>query len=175
MVSLERGDSSSICPARFTRMGSTPRATRPASPCEVAMHQSPRARLAAYGVAVLATGVSLLVRWPLWPVIGDDIPFMTCFPAVIVVAFFGGLGPGLVATLGSGAAAAFFLLKPHYSFEVHDPVDALSLGLFTLTGVVLSVLSGSRLEGIEKTRRLLEGLAENIEALASASEELTSV
>jgi methyl-accepting chemotaxis protein len=32
-----------------------------------------------------------------------------------------------------------------------------------------------RLEGIEKTRRLLEGLAENIEALASASEELTSV
>jgi methyl-accepting chemotaxis protein len=139
------------------------------------MHQSPRARLATYGVAVLATGVSLLVRWPLWPVIGDDIPFMTLFPAVIVVPFFGGLGPGLVATLGGGAASAFFLLKPHFSFEVHDPVDVLSLGLFTLTGVVLSVLSESRLRGIEKTRRLLEGLAENIEALASASEELTSV
>src|SRR6202030_3766870 len=89
------------------------------------MHESPRARLVAYGVAVLAAGVSILLRWPLWPVIGDHTPFLTFFPAVILSAYFGGLGPGLVATFVSGAAAAFFLAKPHFSFEVHDPADIL--------------------------------------------------
>jgi two-component system sensor histidine kinase/response regulator len=113
------------------------------------MHDSPRARLVAYGVAVLATGVSILLRWPLWPVIGDHAPFMTFFPAVILSAYFGGLGPGLVATFISGAAAAFFLVKPHFSFEVHDPADILALGLYTLTGVVLSVLS----EFLHRSRR----------------------
>src|SRR5262249_51662118 len=36
-------------------------------------------------------------------------------------------------------------------FEVHDPADALSLGLFTLTGIVLSVLSESRLRFQRRT------------------------
>src|ERR1700726_87400 len=107
------------------------------------MHETLCARLVAYGVAVLASGVSILLRWPLWPVIGDHTPFMTFFPAVILSAYFGGLGPGLVATFVSGAGAAFFLLKPHFSVEVQAPADVLALGLFTLTGVVLSVLSES--------------------------------
>jgi PAS domain S-box-containing protein len=113
------------------------------------MHESLRARLFGYGVAVLASGVSILLRWPLWPVIGDHTPFMTFFPAVILSAYFGGLGPGLVATFVSGAAAAFFLIKPHFSFEIHDPADILALGLYTLTGVVLSVLS----ESLHRSRR----------------------
>src|SRR5262245_1481207 len=116
---------------------------------EALMHETPRARLVAYGVALLATGVSLLLRWLLWPAIGDHTPFMTFFPAVILSAFVGGLGPGLVATFVSAAAAAFFLLRPHFSFAVHDLADALSLGLFTLTGVVLSVLS----ESLHRSRR----------------------
>jgi two-component system sensor histidine kinase/response regulator len=113
------------------------------------MYETLRARLVAYGVAVLATGISILLRWPLWPVIGDHAPFMTFFPAVILSAYLGGLGPGLVATFVSGAAAAFFLVEPHFSFEVHDPADILALGLYTLTGVVLSVLS----EFLHRSRR----------------------
>ena len=63
------------------------------------MHQTARARLVAYGVAVLAVAVSLLVRWPLWPVLGDAVPHMTFFPAVMIAAYFGGFWPGLLATL----------------------------------------------------------------------------
>jgi PAS domain S-box-containing protein len=116
------------------------------------MHETPRARLVAYGAAVLVAGVSLLLRWPLWPVIGDHTPFMTFFPAVILSAYFGGLGPGLVATFLSAAGSAFFLLEPHWSFEVHDPADVLALGLFTLTGVILSVLS----ESLHRSRRRIQ-------------------
>jgi PAS domain S-box-containing protein len=113
------------------------------------MHETLRARQVAYGVAGQATGVSILLRWPLWPVIGDHAPFMTFFPAVMLSAYLGGLGPGLVATFGSAAASAFFLPKPHFSFEVDDPADVLALGLFTLTGVVLSALS----ESLHRSRR----------------------
>ena len=73
------------------------------------MHETPRARLVAYGVAVLAPAVSLLVRWPLWPVLGDAVPHMTFFPAVMIAAYFGGFWPGLLATF-SARCRDYFLL-----------------------------------------------------------------
>jgi len=54
------------------------------------MDERPRARLLAYGVAVLATAVSLLVRWPLWPVLGHRNPFLLFIPGVAVCAYWGG-------------------------------------------------------------------------------------
>ena len=40
----------------------------------VDLDETPRARLIAYGVAVLAMVLSLLIRWPLWPVLHDAVP-----------------------------------------------------------------------------------------------------
>ena len=50
------------------------------------MRDTRRARLVAYAVAVLATLVCLLIRWPLWPVLGNAVPHMTFFPAVMIAA-----------------------------------------------------------------------------------------
>src|SRR5262245_23670947 len=107
------------------------------------MHETPRARLVAYGVAFLATGVSLLLRWPLWPVLEHSAPFMTFFPAVILSAYYGGLGPGLLATLLGAAAADFFLIEPGHLFTFGLAPEAFSMGLFVLTGAVISGLSES--------------------------------
>ncbi len=62
------------------------------------MHETPRTRLVAFSVAVLAPAVALLVRWPLWPVLEDAVPHMTFFPAVMLAAYFGGFWPGFLAT-----------------------------------------------------------------------------
>src|SRR6202040_2706070 len=78
---------------------------------EFVMNETPRTRLVAYSVAVLAPAVSLLVRWPLWPVLGDAVPHMTFFPAVMVAAYFGGFRPGLLATILSAVAANYLI--PH--------------------------------------------------------------
>jgi two-component system, sensor histidine kinase and response regulator len=109
------------------------------------MHEKQRAQLIAYGVAVLATGVSLFLRWSLLPVGDHHTPFifMAFFPAVILSAFLGGLGPGLVSTLLGAAAAKCFLIKPFYSFQISDEAEAIALGLFVLTGVVISGLTES--------------------------------
>ena len=53
--------------------------------------------------------LSLLVRWPLWPVLGNQTPHMTFFPAVMISAYYGGFGPGLLAAVLSALVAHYFL------------------------------------------------------------------
>jgi two-component system sensor histidine kinase/response regulator len=88
------------------------------------MRDAQRALLVGYCVAVVATGVSLCLRWPLEPLLGRERPLITFFPAVILSAYLGGWGPGLVATLLSAAAGHFFLTEPRYSFEIHNRSEA---------------------------------------------------
>jgi PAS domain S-box-containing protein len=107
------------------------------------MPETPRGRLLAYGVAVLATGLSLLIRLPLVPWLDYHAELMTFFPAIIISAYLGGLGPGLVATLLGAAAGAYFFLEPRYSFAIHDLGTAYGLGLFVFTGAVISGLMES--------------------------------
>src|SRR5437764_11126163 len=115
------------------------------------MHETPRARLVAYSVAVLATVVSLLVRWPLRPVLGDAVPHMTFFPAVMLAAYFGGLWPGIVATLLSATAANVFLTKHLASDSVNDVA---ALILFVLVGTIISGLS----EALHRAQRRMVAL-----------------
>src|SRR5258705_4038769 len=85
---------------------------------EVGMPETRRAQLIAFGVAILTPALTLLLRLVLWPVLGDAVPFMGFFPAVIIVAYFGGLWPGILAVLLSTFAAYYFILEPRYSFTI---------------------------------------------------------
>jgi PAS domain S-box-containing protein len=113
------------------------------------MHETPRARLVAYGVALLATLGCLLIRWPLWPVLGNDVPHMTFFPAVMIAAYFGGFWPGLLATLLSAAAANYFLTKQLAFLHVTSVNDMAALILFVLVGAIISGLC----ESLHRARR----------------------
>src|SRR5580700_10467610 len=113
------------------------------------MHETPRARLIAYSVAVLAPAVSLLVRWPLWPVLEDAVPQMTFFPAVMIAAYFGGFWPGIVATVLSAIAANYFVAGPPPSFHVSNVNDIAALILFVLVGTIVSGLC----ESLHRVRR----------------------
>ena len=115
------------------------------------MLETPRNRLVAYGVAVLATAVSLLVRWPLWPVLGHHTPFMIFIPAVVACAYWGGFRPGLLATLLGALAGTFFLVEPLWSFRIANTHDAVGLVLFVLTGTIISGLC----ESLHRARRRL--------------------
>src|SRR3979411_1702485 len=99
------------------------------------MNETPRARLVAYSVAVLATVASLLIRWPLWPVLGDAVPHMTFFPAVMIAAYFGGFWPGIVATLLSAVFANYFLTRELSSGHPWTVNEVAALILFVLVGM----------------------------------------
>src|SRR5882724_1803388 len=107
------------------------------------MHETPRIRLIAYSLAVLAPAVSLLLRWPLWPVLGDAVPHMTFFPAVMIAAYFGGFRPGLLATCLSAIAANYFLTRQLSTWHVTGVNDVAALILFVLVGTIISGLCES--------------------------------
>jgi PAS domain S-box-containing protein len=100
------------------------------------MHESPRTRLIAYSVAVLGTALCLLARWPVWPLLGDRHPYVTCLPAVFISAYYGGFRPGLLAALLGALGMQYFLIEPLYSFPI-DKVIHVSLMYFPLVGAIL--------------------------------------
>jgi two-component system sensor histidine kinase/response regulator len=108
-----------------------------------------RTRLFRYGIAVGVTALSLLARWPLWPVLGNQTPHMTFFPAVMISAYYGGFGPGLVSTLLSALAAHYFLGDPRSSLPWGGLHESVALMLFVLVGTVISGLS----ESLHRMRR----------------------
>src|SRR3954471_14523025 len=106
------------------------------------MHEQRRIQLA-YGVAVLAIGVSLVIRLALVPWLGYHAELMTFFLAVIISAYLGGVGPGLLATALGVAARRYFFIQPRYSLAIHELGRAYAMGLFVLVGAVISGLMES--------------------------------
>src|SRR4029077_19090111 len=107
------------------------------------MYEKSPSRLAAYSIALLATTGALLIRWPLQPVLGDAVPHMTFLPAVMIAAYFGGLWPGLLATILSAVAANLLLPGHLSSLQLATVKDVSALVLFLLVGVVISGLCES--------------------------------
>src|SRR5262249_49842906 len=117
----------------------------------VSMNEQRRARLIAYGVAGLATAVTFVVRLLLWPVLGDAVPHMAFFPAVMIAAYYGGFRPGLLATILSAGAANYFFTGQLRSLQITNVNDVAALGLFMLTGAMMSGLC----ESLHQARRRL--------------------
>src|SRR5215211_5458073 len=92
-----------------------------------------------YGVAALAVGVVLALKLLLDPWITAESPFLLLAGAVVVSAWFGGLGPGLLATFLGALCANYFFLPPEGTFTGLG-VAFLPLLLFALQGLLISWL-----------------------------------
>jgi len=99
-----------------------------------------------YGVAAAAAGVGLLLQSLLIPLFGvgpNASPFMVFFGAVMFAAWFGGLGPGLLATALSALLSWYFFLFPQWSLALLTFGQSLRLIVFVLEGVAISLLVGA--------------------------------
>jgi PAS domain S-box-containing protein len=92
----------------------------------------------AYGLAIAAVGVVVGCRLALRGVLGDAAPLLPFIPAVLLAAWYGGLGPGLLATALSAAAAAFFLLPSHNGFRIDEASDVVRTTVFVGVGALLT-------------------------------------
>jgi K+-sensing histidine kinase KdpD len=93
----------------------------------------------AYGAAIGVVGVALLLSLAL-PSITAPNPFLFFFAAIAFSAWYGGLGPGLLATALSVMAVNYTFIPPTQSFKV-DVFDALRLGVFALVAALISGFS----------------------------------
>ncbi len=106
--------------------------------------RSPAAR---YGVALVAVAANAVFRLGLNHLTGiESLPFLLFFGGVMVAAWYGGFGPGLLATATS-ALFVYFVVLPLTPGE--DPLSRSAMGrnvgvvLFAVEGVLISYLSDS--------------------------------
>jgi signal transduction histidine kinase/ActR/RegA family two-component response regulator len=114
--------------------------------------REPLGLLRRYGMAVLVTGLTLMVSLALRLVLEDAVPLVLFILAVMVSAWYGGLGPGVLSSLLSVMAGNYFLMEPARSFALSSPADWLRVASFLVTAGVVSSLS----EAMHEARRQAE-------------------
>jgi diguanylate cyclase (GGDEF)-like protein len=118
-------------------------------------------------LSVLALVLMVLLK----PLMEHSI-FFLFISAVAVSALYGGLGPGLMATVLSALAANFFFLPPH-EVVLGGIEAALRLGIFLTTGLTISWLAQSQKGAAEKQLRVRkEDLERRVDELRALEEQL---
>ncbi len=72
---------------------------------------------------------------------GEPLHIVFIFP-IVICAYLGGLGPGLLATALSAAASDYYFVPPVASFGFADPTSFVRWLFFVLVGALVSVLFG---------------------------------
>jgi PAS domain S-box-containing protein len=93
---------------------------------------------ARYGVAIASVVLGWLMREALTPGVGPTaLPFIFFFPAVAIAAWFGGLGPGLLAVALSALAAIGFFARPTHAPSIDSRYDVLAFVAFLLASLLI--------------------------------------
>ncbi len=126
--------------------------------------ETPRPAPVRYGLAVGAVAAAVLVKLPLLGLLGGAVPFALFYAAVLLSAWAGGVGPGVVALVLSALAADVLFLEPRGTLRIDDAEQAWRLGLFGVEGVLVIYLGtagfAARLRAEGSAREVARGQAE---------------
>jgi len=92
-----------------------------------------------YGIAVAATGISTLLTFWLRPFL-DRGTMVLYIPAVMVAAWYGGFGSGLLCTFLSVGITTYFFLNPKMTFSIQSADDLAQLAVFSLVAFFISLM-----------------------------------
>lgn len=124
-----------------------------------------RTASARFGVAVFLSLAAVAIRGALQPMLGGILPLQLLTFAVLISAWWGGLGPGLLATALCALAGHLFFIPPNGSFGIPETADGLHLLIFVCTGVAISAIA-------EALHRAVRGEQARKEALRTSEERL---
>src|SRR5215208_5591476 len=113
---------------------------------------------AGYPVAALLVGVALGGRIALGPAL-VGVPFITLFPAVLISAVLGGLGPGLFAAGLSALAVAFGMRAANWAPADWEQTSAVAYTLFIANSALFCLTVHGFYTAVARLRqaRLREG------------------
>jgi PAS domain S-box-containing protein len=95
-----------------------------------------------YALAVVAVAAGYAVRVGLEAWVGRGLPtFVTFYPAVMVAALLGGIGPGLLATAVAAVIAGIWIMPPSGQLWIASPVDRLAVVLFCGMGLFMTAVA----------------------------------
>jgi K+-sensing histidine kinase KdpD len=108
-----------------------------------------------YFVAIAVTAVVFTARFLLNSDLGDVAPLLIFTLSVMVAAWYGGLGPGLLATALGALLGDYFFIEPLYSFHINSGAERIEEVIFLGIGIAISILSQERLSLLAKRQQLL--------------------
>jgi K+-sensing histidine kinase KdpD len=108
-----------------------------------------------YFVAIAATAVVFTARFLLQSDLGDVAPLLMFTLSVTVAAWYGGLGPGLLATALGVILGDYFFIEPFYSFRIFGDAEWIEEILFLGICISISLLSQARISLEAKRQQLL--------------------
>ena len=123
-----------------------------------------------YGIAVLSVAAALNIsRWPALHL--QDAPVSLFLCAVILSAWFGGVGPGLLATILSALAFYYYFLPPMYSMDPKAG-EIPRLVIFMVSALFVGSLTAAQRSAMESLRRARDDLKGTVQELQSTNEAL---
>jgi PAS domain S-box-containing protein len=94
-----------------------------------------------YALAVLAMATSYAAHVGLEAWVGRGLPTVIMFyPAVMVAALLGGIGPGLLAT-AAAVIVNIWIMLPIGNWSIASPADRLALALFFIMGLFMAAVA----------------------------------
>ena len=112
---------------------------------------SPRRRAGIYVLAMALVGGEVILRLALGPLLGPDVPFTLFALGIVVAAWLGGLGPGLVATVASLGATQ--ILWQRLEPSVVPGTHGLRLAVLAAVGVAISTVGELRRRALVRAER----------------------
>jgi C4-dicarboxylate-specific signal transduction histidine kinase len=123
-----------------------------------------------YAVAVLSVVTALIIaKWPPLELHAAPVSLFIC--AVILSAWFGGTGSGLLSAILSTLAFYFYFLPPKHSLAAKSE-ELPRLVLFTVSVLFVGLLTAAQRSATESLRRARDDLKGTVQDLKTANEAL---
>lgn len=94
-----------------------------------------------YVVAVVATGLALLLRWGSSFVVGEYLPYVGLFLAVAFLSWFCGIGPSILAIVLGLVGNRYFFTAPKNSFTIPDVRHLIDMSEFAAAALIIVVIA----------------------------------
>ena len=137
-----------------------------------------RSALKRYGFAVACIGFGFLIRFAATPLVHERNPYTFFVPAVLLASWYGGWGPGMLATLGGFVVGDYFFTGPTQGLGPYGIPEVSLLAMFlAISGfgiVLLHLMHGAQTRAIESAEQALR-YSERLEKEVAAREQAEQI
>jgi len=136
----------------------------------------------AYAFAIFCVAVAAAVRWVIGIWFEGVVPFATFFPAVLLAALVGGIGPGIIVAVLGGSIGWWAFFDPPMAFFPLTTAQLISVIAYLITSLIIVWAAGhyrglmKRLEDEQKFRELaVEELAHRLKNKVATIQSIVSL
>lgn len=96
--------------------------------------------LLSYAVAAGVVLLAFALRYSIYGTLDHRLPFSFFLPATIIAAWYGGLGPGLLAAVAGLLLGDYFFLPKHVSGDPMGEAERTAIGLYAVNSALIVLL-----------------------------------